>query len=311
MDNEEKNMTIDDANSAALDMFNQDDEAQAEAEYEQAQDDNQQQVQPAENQPDEPIPPTNDDVTQPEQNQNSEQNLIEQLQVMQNQLAEMQRQNGILNDTISQMSDQNKQETVNNVLELPVLDVNSMAFDDEDTIKAKQLEYSQKMFDYCKNQIEHDFKPYFDEAKKGMAEREKTELLDQMKDVKELAGIDQMLPELNTIIETNPLFTDNMDMDKKLITAYIIKNGIDSIQQRQQPQQEPSIDEWLKQYENNRELQNAIEQRRIAAVKENQQVPQMSASNGSGNAALNIKSTPNSLDEANKRARELFEKGLI
>ena len=49
-----------------------------------------------------------------------------------------------------------------------------------------------------------------------------------------------------------------------------------------------------------------IEKKRLDDIKQSQQVPAMSASNGAVNAALTIKEKPTTWDDASQRTRDMF-----
>ena len=128
--------------------------------------------------------------------------------------------------------------------------------------------------------------------------------------VVELAGIKDMLPQLDRIIANNKwLSSDDMPMDEKYINAFAMARGINSINNPPappEPAKEPTSEELLALYNNNPAFQELVEKQRLETLKQSQQVPPFSASSGAVNAALDIKEKPQTLEEASKRTREMF-----
>ena len=62
----------------------------------------------------------------------------------------------------------------------------------------------------------------------------------------------------------------------------------------------------MEYYKNNPEFQQLVEKDRLNSIKQSQQVPAMSASNGAVNAALNIPEKPKTWEEASQRTRSMF-----
>lgn len=227
-----------------------------------------------------------------------------QMQQLQQQIMQMQEQNRVLQQTIQQMGEQQKESVVEEMTAPPILDFNSMAFDDEETVKAKLIEYSNQMRDYAKKDVLNELEPLISEAKRGREERNRRQLFEEMKSVEQLKGIEEHLPELEAIIQNNPIFAQDMPLDQKYITAYVMLNGINSIQN---PQSEPNVDELMNIYDNNPEFREALEQRKIQNIKSNQQVPNLSASAGVANAAPIINNKPKSWDDVNSIASKYFK----
>ncbi|MBP3359935.1 MAG: hypothetical protein J6N52_03705 [Clostridia bacterium] len=229
--------------------------------------------------------------------------LRSQMSQLQAQLQSMQQQNQYLQNAMNQMSEQQKEETVEAVMEPPVLNFNELAFDDEETANQKLAEYANQMRDYTRNDIMRELEPVLSEAKKGIEEKEKLSIINQMKDVDELKGIDEHIPEIENIIRNNPLFKQEMPMDEKYITAYAILQGIGNIQH---PKTEPTTEELLSMYDSNEDFRNALEMRKVEKLKQNQQVPAMPSSSGVANAAPYIEDKPKSWDDVNRIASKYF-----
>lgn len=226
----------------------------------------------------------------------------QQLQQVLGELNALREQNETLQQTISQMSDQQKENLIEEVM--PVLDISNLAFDDEETIQAKQIEFANKMAEYVKGNMMKELEPFVAQAKEGMYEKEKSEVLTALATIPELEGIEGMLPQLDKIITNNKaLSSPDVPIEEKYITAYAIAKGVNSMNT---PEKELSAEELMELYESNTDFQELLEKKRLEQVQEGQQVPPFSASSGAVNAALNIKEKPKTFEEASKRTREMF-----
>lgn len=222
----------------------------------------------------------------------------QQLQQVLQELAALKEQNETLQNTIKEMSNQNKEELLEEVM--PVLDVGSLAFDDEETIKQKQTEYAQKMVEYVKKELE----PFIQQAQQEIYEKEKSEVISALAKLPELQGIDQMIPQLDKIIaNTKALSSPDVPVEEKYVTAYAIAKGVNSINN---PPKEPTPEELLQYYDKNEDFRKLVESKLLERAKGGQQVPPLSASGGAVNAALTIQEKPKTIEEASNLARKLF-----
>ena len=203
---------------------------------------------------------------------------------------QLRQTNNELQQTITQQSQQREQAVIEDAMQMPMLDVNRLAFEDDATVQKMQQDYANAMQKYVTQQVLKDVEPALQYAKDGMREKEKREMLEAFKGVDELKGINDMLPQLDYIIEHNKwLANDDIPMDEKYLTAYMIANGVNSA--NTPPPSDPTAEELMKYYDSNPEFQ---------------QVPAMSASNGAVNAALTIKEKPTTWDDASKRTRDML-----
>lgn len=209
---------------------------------------------------------------------------------------------------IDELSRQNQENIIEEALQPPVLDISGLAFADEDTIKAAQSKYAEDMLNYNRSQIMKELSPFVEQAKMGMYEKEKNEMLSVLAQVPELQGISDMVPQLERIIHNNKaLSSDDIPLDEKFITAYAIAKGVGSINTPPtEPPNPPTTEELMELYKSNPEFQEMIEKQRLSEIKQSQQVPPFSASSGAVNAALNIKEEPKEWDDASKRTRAMF-----
>lgn len=230
--------------------------------------------------------------------------LQEQLQQASAANQSLMEQNKDLNKTITQMSQAQEEAVLEDFGEMPSIDFSALAFANEQEAAEQQKKYANDMREYVRKGIMQELAPYVEQAKEGMHQKEKEQALRELAKLPELNGILDAAPQLDAIINRNTVLNnDDVPMDEKLILAYTIMKGVDSINH---PAKEPSAQELMELYEKNPEFQEMVEKKRLEAVKPNQQVPPFSASSGAVNAAIDIPEKPKTLEEAHKRARELF-----
>lgn len=227
---------------------------------------------------------------------------------MREQNAALQEQLRQLSEQIKQMSQQQEESIVAETITQPHLDINGLAFADDETVAAAETEYAKQMAEYVRGGLMDELAPYINEAKEGKRRAQRDEVFDGLSRVKELDGISGRRRQLDSIIESNKaLSSDDIPDDEKYIMAYAIARGIDAMNAPpQEPPKEMTPEEFLEKYKTNEEYRKLIEQDRISAVKDSQQVPQFSASSGAVNAALNIPEKPKTWEEASERTRHAF-----
>ena len=261
---------------------------------------------PEETQTNEAVNLTTQAVTAAEAAANELENKNGQLEQVLQELNEVKQQNLALQDTLSQMSAQQEESIVEEMTKpvMPQIDFSSLAFEDEATVKQKQEDYARQMAEYVRGEVENEIKPFVEQAKEGLKQKEKEELFTVLKDIPELQGIDTMIPQLDRIISNNSILSaSDVPLDEKYITAYAIAKGVDSINY---PKTDPTADDLMNYYNNNQDFRDMVERQRIAELQKGQQVPPMSASAGAVNAALNIKEKPKTFEEASERTRRMF-----
>lgn len=234
----------------------------------------------------------------------------EELQMVMAEVEALRKQKEQLQRTVTELSDRNEERILEEALTPPTLDINGLAFADEEAQKVALAKFAQDLSAYDRQQIMKEMTPALEYAKRGMRDAEKAEVMAALSQVPELQNIQQMIPQLDRIIENNKwLSSDDMPMDEKYINAYALARGIDSIKtpppQPEEPK-EPTAEELLEIYNKNPAFQELVEKQRLDAIKQSQQVPPMSASSGAAGAALNIKERPQTLEEASRRTREMF-----
>ena len=230
-----------------------------------------------------------------------------QLQQALREIEMMKAQNMNMQSTIEELSKKNEEALIEDALQMPTLDINSLAFADDETINKAQAKYAQDMAEYLKAGVMKDLSPFVEQAKQGIYEREKADMVSSLSQVPELVGISEMLPQIEKIIANNKwLQSDDMPMDEKLINAYAIAKGVNSMNTPPEQPKELTDDELMKLYDENPTFQELIEKKRLDTIKQSQQVPPFSASSGAVNAALNIKEKPKTFEEAAERTRQMF-----
>ena len=230
-----------------------------------------------------------------------------QLQQALQELEALKAQNQQMQGAMAELSRQNEENLIEEAMQMPTLDVNSLAFLTEEEIAQKQAEYAQQMAEFVKAGVMKEVSPFVEQAKEGIYQKEKTETLSALSQVPELAGINDMIPQLDQIIANNRwLQSDDMSLDEKYINAYAIARGVNAINTPPEEPKELTSEELMELYDKNPTFQELVEKKRIEAIKNSQQVPPFSASSGAVNAALNIKEKPKTFEEASERTRRMF-----
>ena len=238
--------------------------------------------------------------------QTAQQKDAELQQVLQ-ELEALKVQNQQMQGTIEELSKKNEENLIEEAMQPPVLDINGLAFATEDEVRQAQEEHHKKSYEYYRQQIMNELAPTLEYAKKGMRDEERANTLSALSQVPELAGINDMMPQLDKIIANNKwLQSDDMSMEEKLINAYAIARGVNAINTPPEPEKKLTDEELMKLYDETPTFQELVEKKRLEAIKQSQQVPPFSASSGAVNAALNIKEKPKTFEEASERTRRMF-----
>lgn len=230
-----------------------------------------------------------------------------QLQQALQELEALREQNQQIQGTLEELSRQNEENIIEEAIQMPTLDVNGLAFATDEEVAQRQSDYAKQMAEFVRGDIMKEMSPFIEQAKEGMRVKEKNETISALSQLPELVGITDMMPQLERIIANNKwLQSDDMPMDEKFINAYAIARGVNAINTPPEQPKELTDDELMELYDKNPTFQELIEKKRIASIKDSQQVPPFSASSGAVNAALNIPDKPKTFDEASKRTREMF-----
>ena len=230
-----------------------------------------------------------------------------QLQQALQEIELIKAQNAHMQGTIQELSKKNEEALIEDALQMPTLDINGLAFADEETIRNAQEEYARQMTEYVKGDVLREVSPFVEQAKEGIRQKEKAELISALAEIPEVADINEILPQIERIIEHNKwLQSDDMPMDEKFINAYAIARGVNAMNTPPEQPKELTEDDLMELYDKNPTFQELIEKKRLDTIKKSQQVPPFSASSGAVNAALNIKEKPKTWDDASERTRKMF-----
>ena len=230
-----------------------------------------------------------------------------QLQQALQELEALKAQNQQMQGTISELSQKNEENLIEEALQMPTLDVNGLAFATEEEVAKAQEEYARQMAEFVRAGVMNELSPTLEYAKKGMQDAQRAETLSALAQVPELQGINEMIPQLDKIIANNKwLSADDMPIEEKYINAFAIAMGVNAINTPPEPPKELTSEELMELYDKNPTFQELVEKKRIDAIKQSQQVPPFSASSGAVNAALNIKEKPKTWDDASERTRKMF-----
>ncbi len=228
-----------------------------------------------------------------------------QLQQLSSQMQDILQQNEALKKTIMDMSKQNEEAIMADAA-IPYMDLNEMAFLDEETARAKQTAYFNDVLKLAEASVLKKLEPIVSHVNAEKQASEKNAVIDALANMEEMKDIRAYMPQIERIIKANKwLQSEDMDTDERLINAYALARGVNDINT---PKKEMTADEFLELFKARSDLQEAVEKERIQKVKDakGQQVPTLSASGGAGGAALNISEKPKTMEDASERTRKLF-----
>ena len=300
---------FEDARTATEEMFENPDATQAQEAEEQVEQsaetvETQEQVQ---EQPAQETAVLNDAVNTAEIAAQTAQEKEIELQQALREIELLKAQNQQMQGSIDELSRQNEENLIEEALQMPTLDINGLAFSTEEEVAKAQAEYAQKMSEFVKAGVMKEVSPFVEQAKEGIYQKEKAETISALSQIPELAGINEMIPQLDMIIANNRwLQSDDMSIEEKFINAYAIAKGVNAMNTPPEQPKELTDEDLMKLYDENPTFQELIEKKRLDAIKNSQQVPPFSASSGAVNAALNIKEKPKTFEEASERTRKMF-----
>ena len=300
---------FEDARTATEEMFENPDAIQAQETEEQTEQpvETEETTEQVQEQPTQQDVVLNDAVNTAELAAQTAQQKDMQLQEALQAIEALQAQNQQMQGTLAELSKKNEENLIEEALQMPTLDINGLAFQTEEEVAQAQAEYAQKMSEFVKAGVMKEVAPFVEQAKAGLYQKEKEETLSSLSQVPELAGINDMIPQLDKIISNNKwLQSDDMSIEEKYINAYAIARGVNAINTPPEQPKELTSEELMELYDKNPTFQELVEKKRIEAIKNSQQVPPFSASSGAVNAALNIKEKPKTFEEASERTRRMF-----
>ncbi|MCH5213190.1 MAG: hypothetical protein J1G06_09250 [Oscillospiraceae bacterium] len=220
---------------------------------------------------------------------------------MQNEIAQLRQQNAQLQNLVNQQS-QVREEAVEETV-MPRFDFAQAMYADENAQKQMSEDFANSMLEFVLGKVKRDMKPVLDEYNAAQRDRETRQIISTYKNEPEFADMERLLPQMQYIMGQNPgMFNETIPLNERLVMAYAAARGANA------PigEHEYTIDELMRLYDGNSEFRDAIEQRRVAAVKNSQQVPPAAASSGAANVALNIKNKPKNMSDARNATLAMF-----
>lgn len=210
-----------------------------------------------------------------------------------------------LEGTVAEMSKAQEEKIVEEMLKPPTLDLDALAFADDDTREKAMADYTAQLTEYNRQQMMDEIKPFIDYSKQMKDASDRDEAIRMLADFPQMKGIADMRSQLDRIIASTPLLNNSdVPIEEKYVVAYAMANGVNAI--NAPAPTDPSVDDMMKMYNNSPAFREQVEMQRIAELKKGQQVPPFSASSGAATAALNIKEKPKSWDDAFERTYETF-----
>lgn len=227
--------------------------------------------------------------------------LMAQLQAEKERSASLERQ-------LSEVNAQREEEVIEEILQPPVLDIASLAFESPEVQAEAQRKYAEEMTAYNQKMMEKELAPLKERARMA-DEAEAIEIMKaQTAADPRFKGFAELTPHIQSILKNNKaLASADMPIQDKILQAYVIARGVDAMEAPEpEAPKEMTTEELVAKYKGNPEFRKAIEQLRIEELKAGQQVPPLASSTGAGNVALNIKEKPTSFKDAAERTRQMF-----
>lgn len=214
------------------------------------------------------------------------------------QLAQMQQ-------ATQDMSNANEAAIVEEAMKPPTLNVASLIYADEKTQQQAVEKYNTELAAYnnslvenTRNEVMGKMQPVLDKYNSEKTETERQAVLNELTGMKGFEDIKQYEAPIRNLITNNDVLKNISDPVAQTMTAYTMVRGLNSMKKTGM-----TADQFSEMYDGNKEFQDAIEKKRIAALNNSQQVPPLSASQGASNSALNIPNKPKTIDEATQFLR--------
>lgn len=222
--------------------------------------------------------------------------IIQQNEQLQQQNNQLQQQMHDMYELIQEMNTANRAEAVSEAMEdntpaMPILDIDAMSFMSPEEVQQKQTEYAQAMQEYIIGSPE--ISGLIDYAEKAKTERERESVLAELEGMPLTKDIRSYIPQMQNIIKNNP-YLANKDMTEadRLLNAYAIARGANAINTPPPEVHEPTVEELMQHYNSNDDFKRAVEQARLAELKDSNKAPAFAPSDGAANVALNVQKQP-------------------
>ena len=206
---------------------------------------------------------------------------------------QMQNENQQLKQSITQQSQETKAQ-LEDALEPPTLDIDGMMYDDDATRQRKQSEYNTAMFEYNRKKLMQEIQPMVDSYRQQQRDGE---MQASIANLHNLPGVgnrfDDVAADIPQTIRSIPALANMAPNEAVPLAALIAKGRAATNAQAKTPEQ--TAEEIFA----NPEVMKLLELKRANQLRENQNIPPMSASQGAmSTAPLNVTPKPETVQDA-------------
>lgn len=206
---------------------------------------------------------------------------------------QMQTENQQLKQSMTQQSQETKAQ-LEDALEPPTLDIDGMMYDDDATRQRKQSEYNTAMFEYNRKKLMQEIQPMVDSYRQQQRDGE---MQASIANLHNLPGVgnrfDDVAADIPQTIRSIPALANMAPNEAVPLAALIAKGRAATNAQAKTPEQ--TAEEIFA----NAEVMKLLELKRANQLRENQNIPPMSASQGAmSTAPLNVTPKPETVQDA-------------
>lgn len=206
---------------------------------------------------------------------------------------QMQTENQQLKQSMTQQSQETKAQ-LEDALEPPTLDIDGMMYDDDATRQRKQSEYNTAMFEYNRKKLMQEIQPMVDSYRQQQRDGE---MQASIANLHNLPGVgnrfDDVAADIPQTIRSIPALANMAPNEAVPLAALIAKGRAATNAQAKTPEQ--TAEEIFA----NTEVMKLLELKRANQLRENQNIPPMSASQGAmSTAPLNVTPKPETVQDA-------------
>lgn len=206
---------------------------------------------------------------------------------------QMQTENQQLKQSMTQQSQDTKAQ-LEDALEPPTLDIDGMMYDDDATRQRKQSEYNTAMFEYNRKKLMQEIQPMVDSYRQQQRDGE---MQASIANLHNLPGVgnrfDDVAADIPQTIRSIPALANMAPNEAVPLAALIAKGRAATNAQAKTPEQ--TAEEIFA----NPEVMKLLELKRANQLRENQNIPPMSASQGAmSTAPLNVTPKPETVQDA-------------
>lgn len=206
---------------------------------------------------------------------------------------QMQTENQQLKQSMTQQSQETKAQ-LEDALEPPTLDIDGMMYDDDATRQRKQSEYNTAMFEYNRKKLMQEIQPMVDSYRQQQRDGE---MQASIANLHNLPGVgnrfDDVAADIPQTIRSIPALANMAPNEAVPLAALIAKGRAATNAQAKTPEQ--TAEEIFA----NPEVMKLLELKRANQLRENQNIPPMSASQGAmSTAPLKVTPKPETVQDA-------------